>query len=138
MIRRPPRSNRTDTLCPYTTLFRSARHPVRALPPDIERGGRAVEDRHPRPLRLGRWQRGEKLSAHRTAARGLRAVGFVSDRLAAVPLRLQVSIICRRSTSHLALLNFCFDFFPLPSPGHCFSFLFCSLLFSFSFFSSLF
>src|SRR3546814_18713875 len=29
MIRRPPRSTRTDTLCPYTTLFRSvgARQP---------------------------------------------------------------------------------------------------------------
>src|SRR3546814_16377815 len=25
MIRRPPRSTRTDTLCPYTTLFRSHR-----------------------------------------------------------------------------------------------------------------
>src|SRR3546814_2722983 len=25
MIRQPPRSTRTDTLCPYTTLFRSAR-----------------------------------------------------------------------------------------------------------------
>src|SRR3546814_4788460 len=25
MIRRPPRSTRTDTLCPYTTLFRSYR-----------------------------------------------------------------------------------------------------------------
>src|SRR3546814_16614236 len=24
MMRRPPRSTRTDTLCPYTTLFRSA------------------------------------------------------------------------------------------------------------------
>src|SRR3546814_8493517 len=29
MIRRPPRSTRTDTLFPYTTLFRSA--PVKAL-----------------------------------------------------------------------------------------------------------
>src|SRR3546814_4946843 len=28
MIRRPPRSTRTDTLFPYTTLFRSARSPV--------------------------------------------------------------------------------------------------------------
>src|SRR3546814_6735304 len=27
MIRRPPRSTRTDTLCPYTTLFRSNRGP---------------------------------------------------------------------------------------------------------------
>src|SRR3546814_12894488 len=25
MIRRPPRSTRTDTLCPYTTLFRSSK-----------------------------------------------------------------------------------------------------------------
>src|SRR3546814_5425822 len=30
MIRRPPRSTRTDTLFPYTTLFRSGRH--RELP----------------------------------------------------------------------------------------------------------
>src|SRR3546814_2935868 len=35
MIRRPPRSTRTDTLFPYTTLFRS-------LP--IERASRAVTD----------------------------------------------------------------------------------------------
>src|SRR3546814_7894866 len=28
MIRRPPRSTRTDTLFPYTTLFRSPRHLV--------------------------------------------------------------------------------------------------------------
>src|SRR3546814_7273855 len=29
MIRRPPRSTRTDTLFPYTTLFRSIDHPWR-------------------------------------------------------------------------------------------------------------
>src|SRR3546814_4988511 len=29
MIRRPPRSTRTDTLFPYTTLFRSPRRPDR-------------------------------------------------------------------------------------------------------------
>src|SRR3546814_3951757 len=28
MIRRPPRSTRTDTLFPYTTLFRSPEHPL--------------------------------------------------------------------------------------------------------------
>src|SRR3546814_19443402 len=28
MIRRPPRSTRTDTLCPYTTLFRSKADPM--------------------------------------------------------------------------------------------------------------
>src|SRR3546814_16820253 len=31
MIRRPPRSTRTDTLFPYTTLFRSAPNPCRCL-----------------------------------------------------------------------------------------------------------
>src|SRR3546814_4755751 len=30
MIRRPPRSTRTDTLFPYTTLFRSSVSPVRS------------------------------------------------------------------------------------------------------------
>src|SRR3546814_4569493 len=29
MIRRPPRSTRTDTLCPYTTLFRSRPYSAR-------------------------------------------------------------------------------------------------------------
>src|SRR3546814_10499352 len=32
MIRRPPRSTRTDTLFPYTTLFRSAYRPTLYLP----------------------------------------------------------------------------------------------------------
>src|SRR3546814_9825232 len=31
MIRRPPRSTRTDTLFPYTTLFRSSREPHHQL-----------------------------------------------------------------------------------------------------------
>src|SRR3546814_5831199 len=60
MIRRPPRSTRTDTLFPYTTLFRSAGSPVHvsasgpplALPGDgrhplrqerIDEGGQAEE-----------------------------------------------------------------------------------------------
>src|SRR3546814_2053878 len=37
MIRRPPRSTRTDTLFPYTTLFRS--HPVPRRQPGRRRGG---------------------------------------------------------------------------------------------------
>src|SRR3546814_15976999 len=47
MIRRPPRSTRTDTLFPYTTLFRSRRHPhlrrlllLPALPPGRREAGR--------------------------------------------------------------------------------------------------
>src|SRR3546814_10973110 len=49
MIRRPPRSTRTDTLFPYTTLFRSARADAARrrhrlgprLPPDSARLGAA-------------------------------------------------------------------------------------------------
>src|SRR3546814_13562984 len=52
MIRRPPRSTRTDTLFPYTTLFRSegdatARH-RHGADPQRERGAREG-----RPLRQG-------------------------------------------------------------------------------------
>src|SRR3546814_2123060 len=36
MIRRPPRSTRTDTLFPYTTLFRSA-HGTRDFWPECQR-----------------------------------------------------------------------------------------------------
>src|SRR3546814_5601174 len=42
MIRRPPRSTLTDTLFPYTTLFRSV--PVdRAHPALFERGGEPID-----------------------------------------------------------------------------------------------
>src|SRR3546814_19202690 len=41
MIRRPPRSTRTDTLFPYTTLFRSMlRHHMRIGGADADRGAR--------------------------------------------------------------------------------------------------
>src|SRR3546814_4259857 len=64
MVRRPPRSTRTDTLCPYTTLFRSAGvvpgtsgaawiattrvTPRRARPPSIHR-----LQKEERPMELG-------------------------------------------------------------------------------------
>src|SRR3546814_5576937 len=40
MIRRPPRSTRTDTLFPYTTLFRSAHGRARSLERQAENGNR--------------------------------------------------------------------------------------------------
>src|SRR3546814_19913073 len=44
MIRRPPRSTRTDTLFPYTTLFRSARKPGFARGARRRTAGRGDED----------------------------------------------------------------------------------------------
>src|SRR3546814_7553339 len=42
MIRRPPRSTRTDTLFPYTTLFRSRRSQRRQLFAEPEQSGRRL------------------------------------------------------------------------------------------------
>src|SRR3546814_4827107 len=41
MIRRPPRSTRTDTLFPYTTLFRSVAEPFFGLPDTFIEQGRS-------------------------------------------------------------------------------------------------
>src|SRR3546814_5638767 len=49
MIRRPPRSTRTDTLFPYTTLFRSAFHEDCT----VAIGRRIVATAQPRWLRIG-------------------------------------------------------------------------------------
>src|SRR3546814_2034884 len=50
MIRRPPRSTRTDTLFPYTTLFRS---PAVTEPGGAQRGDRRT-DAHPAQRLLDR------------------------------------------------------------------------------------
>src|SRR3546814_5937829 len=54
MIRRPPRSTRTDTLFPYTTLFRSTgsrRRPTAAVPCTIRPAARIAIRPPPRPNR---------------------------------------------------------------------------------------
>src|SRR3546814_3214359 len=53
MIRRPPRSTRTDTLFPYTTLFRSL--PDRAEAQDVaaQAGGHGHHRGDDRPARTG-------------------------------------------------------------------------------------
>src|SRR3546814_1732709 len=60
MIRRPPRSTRTDTLFPYTTLFRSGRgcprlEPIRKAPlpnPPLPSQGREPKERSMKYLPL--------------------------------------------------------------------------------------
>src|SRR3546814_8910933 len=47
MIRRPPRSTRTDTLFPYTTLFRSRRHEQSEAFADHSRRREEFADRAP-------------------------------------------------------------------------------------------
>src|SRR3546814_15626206 len=50
MIRRPPRSTRTDTLFPYTTLFRSPRLAVLARAALVEQRADGVDDLDVRAL----------------------------------------------------------------------------------------
>src|SRR3546814_19066418 len=93
MIRRPPRSTRTDTLFPYTTLFRSDRHPV-----DIRMG--AVDP--PRELV-------ERIAAvligFDVAARGRRALEPINAR---VPVRMLVEealVTAEAVGEHLPILE---------------------------------
>src|SRR3546814_3658861 len=59
MIRRPPRSTRTDTLFPYTTLFRSLRRDRRRCPRGASRGPtRDIAGRS--PADPGRYARSEE------------------------------------------------------------------------------
>src|SRR3546814_7903495 len=73
MIRRPPRSTRTDTLFPYTTLFRSAG-------PGPGRAGPAPPDRC-----AGRGRQDRRQAVHRgvrdAAVRGVRGSVLVVDRV---------------------------------------------------------
>src|SRR3546814_2244951 len=73
MIRRPPRSTRTDTLFPYTTLFRSRqpekRHAPGAAGHDrLPVGGRPVERGARGPADDGCAQPGEAAGARHAAA----------------------------------------------------------------------
>src|SRR3546814_7277004 len=67
MIRRPPRSTRTDTLFPYTTLFRSrwfhlsVRSSVLAAPIREKDGGDIVVEHDRGSIRVAAWQFGTSL-----------------------------------------------------------------------------
>src|SRR3546814_3621126 len=63
MIRRPPISTRTDTLFPYTTLFRSAPSPPRRAG---ENGLRAIDraQEEPNHCRTGQWRTHRRRRTH--------------------------------------------------------------------------
>src|SRR3546814_6441970 len=83
MIRRPPRSTRTDTLFPYTTLFRSVRRRLllsrRRDRGDAEARGARGGDRHAgrRGIALDREHAGD--AAYPEAAHGARGRAFGED-----------------------------------------------------------
>src|SRR3546814_12241810 len=92
MIRLPPDATRTDTLFPYTTLFRSP-----AGPPDPPPAGTAVppnrrDDRRPGPRPARRFGSGDWLG--RARPQGLR-----------LPRRHQDHARARRSEEHTSELQ---------------------------------
>src|SRR3546814_10577632 len=83
MIRRPPRSTRTDTLFPYTTLFRSDRQGLQAARvrrlDHIADGQDQSGARHRQKLSLQRWGRALR-EPHRLLQRRTRQDHRRSDR----------------------------------------------------------
>src|SRR6056297_3903866 len=66
MIRRPPRSTRTDTLFPYTTLFRSGHHP---------RGHRRLPRRAGHPHHR-QWYKRDRSEEHTSELLSLRRISY--------------------------------------------------------------
>src|SRR3546814_14889799 len=94
MIRRPPRSTRTDTLFPYTTLFRSAQVPPR------EPEGLAEADPHPLGDGPGCGEVGARQPEHELVATD------PGDDVVAAELPLQrPSDVAQRSEEHTSELQ---------------------------------
>src|SRR3546814_6909324 len=94
MIRRPPRSTRTDTLFPYTTLFRSQRDNRRADRPRRRRP--QDRDVHDLCRHAGR-------ATVRRPHRGWIAAAGLAIAIAAIPAAR--AWLPRDSSAHFALLN---------------------------------
>src|SRR3546814_6520053 len=88
MIRRPPRSTRTDTLFPYTTLFRSAR----------ERQSDRLVAR-----RAARWRQADARITRARRMPGARGRGFRLGRRRG--RRRQQSVFAMRSEEHTSELQ---------------------------------
>src|SRR3546814_4553865 len=100
MIRRPPRSTRTDTLLPYTTLFRSrlarrGREPAR--PPATARGGESLGAPHAEPHGLvlagqAGHRPGIPVPAHRPHEHGPRSEEHTSELQSL--MRISYAVFC--------------------------------------------
>src|SRR3546814_1679006 len=75
MIRRPPRSTRTDTLLPYTTLFRSAPRPSRRHGPKCSKSSPRSKSR---ARRSGRFPppRGTRSEEHTAELQSLMRISY--------------------------------------------------------------
>src|SRR3546814_3421754 len=113
MIRRPPRCTRTDTLVPYTTLFRSPeacrRRTTGAAPREGERlrgrrrqsGGCCCGGGGPRQHRL---RQGHQLAGHRRRAQH-RSEEHTSELQSLMRISYAVFCLKKKHTLHTTLLD---------------------------------
>src|SRR3546814_3120371 len=104
MIRRPPRSTRTDTLFPYTTLFRSGRTDragLHAHPADRDLDHRGLR-RHARlvspPLRMG-VDRVHHRRDHRAVAPGMARSEEHTSELQSL-MRISYAVFCLKKKNN--------------------------------------
>src|SRR3546814_2715442 len=102
MIRRPPRSTRTDTLFPYTTLFRSnlGRQPVPRRA-EHDAADRDPRRRAPRRHRRYRARRHARAAAHRRA----RSEEHTSELQSLMRISYAVFCLKKKTNNNEAYLN---------------------------------
>src|SRR3546814_2396483 len=101
MIRRPPRSTRTDTLFPYTTLFRSRLCVQRAALGLHGMGGVHAAPRlcaPVRPSRVDRRHRGRRLRAQPRPVRDLRSEEHTSELQSL--MRISYAVFCLKKKNN--------------------------------------
>src|SRR3546814_18691900 len=98
MIRRPPRSTRTDTLFPYTTLFRSGQSRGAALPDYLPGEGAA----HAPAARESLDRRGDRESAQ-LRQRPLRRSEEHTSELQSL-MRISYAVFCLKKKTHITPL----------------------------------
>src|SRR3546814_6558293 len=76
MIRRPPRSTRTDTLFPYTTLFRSHRRGRTSPPPPARRTRNRSAESPRAPPRCVRTTRSARSEEHTSELQSLMRISY--------------------------------------------------------------
>src|SRR3546814_9122316 len=104
MIRRPPRSTRTDTLFPYTTLFRSPCRP-RAHERESLYRRRRQRPPHPSDARAQQFRRKHRLRADPARARRawLRIVDLRSEEHTSELqslMRISYAVFCLKKKNH--------------------------------------
>src|SRR3546814_2634239 len=112
MIRRPPRSTRTDTLFPYTTLFRSLAMILDRMATDRQpqrhRVGRAAAKEQVPHLRLARGQRrGPQCRLRRPAQAGVAFEGRSEEHTSELQslMRISYAVFCLKKKNKMTYNN---------------------------------